>query len=322
MKEISTFLKINRIKRWILFLGIFVLSLTSTLTVKAEENVPIRLDNFTGQTIVAGGKGGANQYEISVLSNCVYDARTYQYTITVDRENDLYVKSTAADGMFTNYAVLIETNITENLSLLRNGSLVEGADLSKLNQFGHYVLQYQGKKVLEFRIVEEYTTLKSFAVPKGFRMVNVTVDGLPAEFDHDGVQMNAEGLYEVTYVCDATGVGYSFKTIVDRTAPVLKLSELDEHGRSGGPVDISDREPYSVIKVTIDGEEAAASDILKEKGSYVLTISDRAGNYNTYQFSIGLYFNGGSIAFALIWIAIICGVIVYVIVSAKRLKVY
>lgn len=153
-------------------------------------------------------------------------------------------------------------------------------------------------------------------------MVNVTVDGIPAEFNYDGVQMNAEGLYEISYVCDATDVLYTFTTIVDRTAPVLALSEVDEEGRSGKPVDISDREPDSVIQLTIDGKEAEASDLLTKRGEYVLTIFDRAGNYNTYQFSIGMYFNSGSIAFVMVLLALACGIVVYVLVSAKRLKVY
>lgn len=311
----------NRIKKYILCLSVLVLCLACSMTAAAEENAPIRLNNFTGQAVV-GGNISENSNEVKVLSNCIYDKTTHRYMITVDEEKDLHIISTVADGMFTNYTVSIETNIIEGLSLFRNDALMEDADLANLNRFGHYILQYQGRKVMEFRILDEYTTLKAFYTPKGFQMVNVTVEGLPAEFDYDGIQMNAEGLYEVTYICNATNMIYSFTTTVDRTAPVLELSELDEVGRSAGPVDISDREPDSRITLMIDGEEAVPSDVLKEKGDYVLTISDRAGNYNTYQFTIGMYLNGGSIAFAMIWVAVILAVIVYVIVSGKRLKVY
>ena len=302
-------------------MAVLVISLAGSITSMAEYDTPTRLNNFTGQAVV-GGKSSANPNEISVLSNCIYDTQTHLYTIVVDEEKELYIKSTVADGMVTNYSVSIETNITEDLTLLRNGSLSEETDLSRLKHFGHYILQYQGKKVLEFRILEEYATIKSFHVPKGFRMADVTVDGVPAEFDHDGVQMNAEGLYEVSYICDATDMLYSFTTIVDRTAPVLELKELDKNGRSARPVDISDREPFSVVKVTIDGEEAEVSDLLTQNGEYILTISDRAGNYNTYHFEIGTYLNGGSIAFTALLLAVVCGIIVYVIVSSKRFKVY
>lgn len=284
--------------------------------------MPIRLNNFTGETIVVGGTFKENKNEIPVLSNCIYDKQTHMYTITVDKENDLSIISSVADGMFTNYVVSIETNIPEGLSLFRDGVLVENPDLMDLKQFGHYILQYQGRKVLEFRIVEEYTSIRSFQTPSGFRMVDVTVDGIPAEFQYNGVQFNAEGQYEVSYVCDATNVLHTFTTIVDRTAPVLALSQLDEYGRSSEPVDISDREPFSTVKLTIDGKEAEVTDLLKEQGEYVLTISDRAGNYNTYHFEIGMYLNGSSIAFVILLLAVVLGIIAYVIVSAKRLKVY
>ncbi|MBR0306668.1 MAG: hypothetical protein IIX07_07650 [Lachnospiraceae bacterium] len=318
----SMFLRTNRIKKWVLCIAILALCVTGAMTVMAEENTPIRLDNFTGQTVVVGGTANANKNEIPVLANCIYDTKTHMYTITVDEENDFSIISSVADGMFTNYVVTIETNIPEGLSLFRNGTLMENPDLSGLKQFGHYVLQYEGRKILEFRIVEEYTTLRSFQTPNGFQMVNVTVDGVPAEFQYDGVQLNAEGLYEVSYVCDATKVLYTFTTTVDRTAPVLALSQLDENGRSNEPVDISDREPFSTVKVTIDGMEKEATDLLKERGEYVLTISDRAGNSNTYHFKIGMYLNGSSIAFVMLLLSVVLGVIVYVIVSAKRLKVY
>lgn len=316
------FIRINRIKKWVLCIAVLVLCMTGVMTAMAEENTPIRLDNFSGQTVVVGGTSNANKHEISVLADCIYDTKIHMYRITVDKENDLSIISSVADGMFTNYVVSIETNIPEGLSLYRDGTLMEGADLTDLKQFGHYILQYQGRKILEFRIVEEYTTLRSFKTPNGFQMVEVTVDGVPAEFQYDGVQLNAEGLYEISYICDATNVLHTFTTTVDRTAPVLALSQVDENGRSNEPVDISDREPFSTVKLTIDGREEEAADLLKERGEYVLTISDRAGNSNTYHFKIGMYLNGSSIAFVMLLLAVVLGVIVYVIVSAKRLKVY
>lgn len=318
----SMFIRTSRIKKWVLCIAVLVLCVTGAMTVMAEENTPIRLDNFSGQTVVVGGTSNANKHEISVLADCIYDTKTHMYRITVDKENDLSIISSVADGMFTNYVVSIETNIPEGLSLYRDGTLMENADLTDLKQFGHYILQYQGRKILEFRIVEEYTTLRSFQTPNGFQMVEVTVDGVPAEFQYDGVQFTAEGLYEVSYVCDATNVLHTFTTTVDRTAPVLALSQVDENGRSNEPVDISDREPFSTVKLTIDGREEEAADLLKERGEYVLTISDRAGNSNTYHFKIGMYLNGSSIAFVMLLLAVVLGVIVYVIVSAKRLKVY
>ena len=172
----SMFLRTNRIKKYVLCISILVLCVTGAMTVMAEENTPIRLDNFTGQTVVVGGTANANKNEIPVLANCIYDTKTHMYTITVDEENDFSIISSVADGMFTNYVVTIETNIPEGLSLFRNGTLMENPDLSGLKQFGHYVLQYEGRKILEFRIVEEYTTLRSFQTPNGFQMVNVTVE--------------------------------------------------------------------------------------------------------------------------------------------------
>jgi hypothetical protein len=312
---------VNRMKKWIfcfLVLGFFFMS---PVTVEATQSGSVPLDNFTGQPVVKQ-ESTTNTNEIPVLSNCVYDKSTQQFVYTVDQSADLKIMSSVADGMITNNIVKIETNITEALTLIKNGKVVEKPDLSSIRQFGSYILQYQGKKVLEFSIIGDYSSLDSFDTPKGFVIENVMVDGVPAQFTYDGVTMETEGTYEVSYICEATGRTYSFKTKIDRTAPTLVLEELDEKGRSKGPVDISDREPNTVIKMTINGEEVAATDILKQSGKYSLTISDAAGNYNTYNFVILIYFNTSGIFFLVLVAAVVGGIAAYIIISAKHLKVF
>lgn len=295
--------------------------MTTPMVVQATENNPLPLDSFTGET-TSQTESTTESHLVSVLSDCVYDKKAQKFVFMVDEATDLKIMSSVADGMITNNVVSMETNIADALTLLKNGTVVENPDLSSIKQFGSYILQYKGKKVLEFSILGDYSTLEKFRTPKGFRMEEVLLDGVPAQFNYDGVPMDTEGFYEISYICEATGIKYFFKTIVDRTAPTLRLEELDEKGRAKGPVDISDREPGTVVNVTVDGEEITASDVLTQSGKYSLTIYDQAGNYNTYNFVIMMYFNTSGIVFLLLLLAVVGGIAAYIFISAKHLRVF
>ena len=311
----------KRSKKWLFCLALLWFWMTNPMVVQAAENNPLPLDSFTGQT-TSQSETPTDSHLVSVLSDCVYDKNANMFVFTVDKAKDLKITSSVADGMITNNIVSMETDITDDLTLLKDGTVVENPDLSSIKQFGSYIVQYQGKKVLEFRILGTYSTLESFRTPKGFRIEDVTLDGVPAQFNYEGIAMGTEGTYEIFYVCEATGTKYSFKTTVDRTAPTLTLEELDKKGRAKGPVDISDREPGTVVKAIVDGEELTVSDVLTQSGKYSLTISDQAGNYNTYNFVIMLYFNSSGIIFLLLLFAIVGGVAAYIFISAKHLRVF
>ena len=308
----------NRIKLFAFCIGVFCLFLYGSMDVNATElsEDPIRLNNFTGEAMK---ESMADDTTIRINSKCSYDSGTDQYIINLD---DVEVKSSVADGMITNNIVSIETDSLADILLYKDGEIAEITDLSKINEIGNYVLLYGGKKVLEFKIVGEYSNLEFFYIPEGFYVKEVLIDGEPAEYEFDVVSMTVEGLYDVTYVCEATNRVYSFQTCVDRTAPILTLEELDKKGRAKGPVDLSDREVGSYVKVILEGKEIEEQDVLKQSGKYTVTIYDLAGNSTTYNFTIMLYFNMSSTAFILLILAVVIGVVVYIVVSAKMLRVY
>ena len=308
----------NRIKLFVFCIGVFCLFLHGSMDVNATElsDDPIRLNNFTGEVMKESMEDDTT---IRIHSKCSYDSSTDQYIFSLD---DVEVKSSVADGMITNNIVSIETNSLTDISLYKDGEIVETTDLSKINEIGNYVLLYGGKKVLEFKIVGEYSNLEFFYIPEGFYVKEVLLDGEPAEYEFDVVSMTVEGLYDVTYVCEATNRIYSFQTCVDRTSPVLSLEELDKKGRAKGPVDLSDRETGTYVKVILDGTEIEGQELLTESGKYTVTIYDMAGNSTNYNFTIMLYFNMSSAVFILLLLAVVIGVVVYIVVSAKMLRVY
>lgn len=308
----------NRIKIWVFCIAVLGLFIRSGIVVHATEpsDEPVRLDNFTGEAME---ESMTDNTTVRIHPECSYDSSADQYLINID---NIQVKSSVADGMITNNIVSIETDLLTDFSLYKDGEIAEITDLSKIDELGNYVLLYGGKKVLEFKIVGEYSTLEFFYMPEGFYVKDVLIDGEPAEYDYNVVPMTTEGVYEVTYVCEATNRTYLFRTCVDRTAPVLTLDELDKKGRAKGPVDLTDREIGSYVKVVLDGKEVEEQDVLTKSGKYTVTIYDLAGNSTTYNFTIMLYFNMSSTVFMLLILAVVIGVVAYIVVSAKLLRVY
>ena len=316
MQELT--IRKNRIKILLFCIAVLGFFMRGGIVSHATElsDEPVRLNNFTGEAMK---ESMADDTTIRIHPNCSYDLSTGQYLINIDNKQ---VKSSVADGMITNNSVSIETDSLTEFSLYKDGEIAEITDLSKINELGNYVLLYGGKKVLEFKIVGEYSTLEYFYMPEGFYVKDVLLDGEKAEYEFNVVPMTAEGVYEVSYVCEATNRTYYFRTCVDRTAPVLTLEELDKKGRAKGPVDISDREMGSYVKVILDGKEVKEKDVLTQSGKYTVTIYDQAGNSTTYNFTIMLYFNMSSTVFMLLILAVVIGVVAYIVVSAKLLRVY
>ena len=312
--------KKNRIRK-LFCLAVLMCGLWQSVEVEAAENTkaPTRIDNFTGQMIT---NTQTEKEEVQVYSNCSYNINTQKFIYTVDETAGLQVKSSVADGMISNKSVSLEFAKGQDFVLYKDGTKFEEQDLSSIKKIGSYVLQYKGKKVLEFRVLGEYSTLDVFNAPNGFYIKDVLLEGKPAQFSYQSVKLSGEGAYEVVYVCEATEKVYSFKTIVDRTAPKLVLEELDKKGRARGPVDVSDREANSTLKILLDGQEQKVSNTLTKSGDYIVTISDRAGNYNTYKFTIMIYFNTSSITFLALVLAVVLGITAYIVISAKRLKVF
>ena len=71
-----------------------------------------------------------------------------------------------------------------------------------------------------------------------------------------------------------------------------------------------------------DGGQLKAKEKLTRSGKYTVTITDPAGNSSVYNFIIMVYFNGGSIIFLILIVVVIVGIIAYVLISRKRLRVY
>ena len=76
-------------------------------------------------------------------------------------------------------------------------------------------------------------------------------------------------------------------------------------GIAKNKVTFGELEPGSTLVMQKDGEYIAQSAELPEPGQYVLTYTDRAGNSNTYEFKINVYFDGAAWIFLGLFVLIL-----------------
>ena len=281
------------------------------------------VDSVTGEPSESGSIDAYSD-QVRVSENVYYDRNRmgYLYTATGNAQ----VLSTVADGMVVQDMVRLEPDEGLNLTLYKNGTVMEDVDLTHINETGDYVAQVttengQTQRVLSFTIVGNSTgRLTGYTMPSGFVITGATRDGEATPWDRFYVSFAEEGLYEVTYRCPRNGLDYSLNVMIDFTPPVLAL-EAVENGRARGPVSLADLEEGAYISVYYNDKQIPYAQELEDSGDYHVLVMDQAGNLSEYYFTILIYFDLNSLVFMGMVVGVLVAVGVYLWLSRKRLKV-
>ena len=281
------------------------------------------VDSVTGEPSESGSIDAYSD-QVRVSENVYYDRNRmgYLYTATGNAQ----VLSTVADGMVVHDMVRLEPDEGLNLTLYKNGTVMEDVDLTHINETGDYVAQVttengQTQRVLSFTIVGNSTgRLTGYTMPSGFVITGATRDGETTPWDRFYVSFAEEGLYEVTYRCPRNGLDYSLNVMIDFTPPVLAL-EAVENGRARGPVSLADLEEGAYISVYYNDKQIPYAQELEDSGDYHVLVMDQAGNLSEYYFTILIYFDLNSLVFMGMVVGVLVAVGVYLWLSRKRLKV-
>lgn len=286
------------------------------------------LDTFTGEPTQSTGALGQTlpTDRVWVTNTVQYDRNERMYIFPVGNSAYTVVRASVMDGMVSNRAVRIVPDDGVQVSLFRNGEKMESPDLDNVNLVGEYVL-YSGtglqsdKEILRFTVIGEYTNaLMNYNMPDSFQLTEVTCNGEDVYFTRNSVDLSREGAYVIEYRCVRTDVEYTLSYIADFTPPVLALAAV-ENGIAAGPVDLSDLESGANLSIWHDGEAMNATSTLKASGKYDIIVSDAAGNVNNYSFAIRVYFDGNSIVFFLLILAVLAATAIYILMSKKNLRV-
>lgn len=297
-----------------------------------DPNYEGEVDMISGEAVTETDNGNTSgQYVTIPMDNggtyAVYDMKesVYKYTCPGCQNT---IKSTIADGLLTNANVSVTHEKGEPLKLFRNGVEVDDANLTKISAPGNYAIVVTGvnveHRIMGFTIIGEKTGgLKSYTLPSGFDFVQVVHDGKDVAIDNPSVvNTESDGLYELTYRCIATGMRYNIELNIDNTPPVFTLEGV-ENMSAGGPVKIVDEEKNDSIVVRFNDENVNTPNdmVLTAPGNYTVIVTDNAGNSVTEQFEIRFYLNVQGWIFALLLVATVAAVLIFMKYSKKNLRV-
>lgn len=260
---------------------------------------------------------------VDITNTLAYNYNIHAYLIPA---NGGMIQSSIPSGFVTTDSVKIQLQggITGQLYLdgneIANGTSFEATDV------GGYVLSIptigsQSIEPMRFFIVSELNSgLNYYSLPDGFVFSEVLCDGDEAAYESNYLSLNQEGTYLIKVGCPSTGVSHTLTLRIDHTAPVLALANVVD-GVADGPVDISDLEPGAAIRIELDGSVIDYEPELTASGDYYIIVQDEAGNRREYNFTIATYFNGSAWIFLLLLAAVISGLVIYLVIARKKLRI-
>ena len=281
------------------------------------------------ETGYAPGAAIADETRVALSETMYYDRAARLFVFPLDGGAELHAG--AADGMIVSEPVPLSAEGGLDVTVYRNGEAYKPED-GVADQIGEYVVNRVDagteRRVMGFTVVGESTNaVTAYSMPEGFLVRDATLDGEEAPYDRYRVDMTAEGTYHIEYRCPSAELERTLDVTVDRTAPELLLDgRLDGGGRVRSAVEFQALEDGVAIGVTRDGEPQRVSlsggaGRLTDTGSYVVTVTDPAGNTTTYEFTIVLYLDTNAAIFLALASLALAGVLGYVLWRRKNLRV-
>ena len=288
------------------------------------------IDIATGLPVTASSETAPeSQQTVNVTGNVTYDRKTHLFGYPVPDKNAT-VYSSVADGMITTERVSLEIPDGMSVSVYYNGEELRDTDLTQLEKKGTYAVVASGSdtkdQLFSFTIAAQKTGAVSiFEVPDGFQLTKLVLNGDAKKVQGAAsINMADDGDYQIGYRCVSSGVTYNLNLVVDHTPPQVTFDGVT-NGMASGPVSIKGLEKNDQLQIERNGAEFELNftfdNVLDTPGEYRVLVTDDAGNTLTESFRIRFYLNFQGVIFTLLAAAVVIGVIVYMYISRKKLKV-
>lgn len=253
------------------------------------------------------------------------------FQITIDKS--VRYSSNVKDGDRTNGDVSFSSDEKATIIVTKDGSAYsyEFGDLIK--EEGEYVVRiydsYGNEETIRFVIdksvdasanVENGSSTNSDVTVSANEEVSVVAKKDGEEFDYKlGDKLTEDGKYEIV-LRDSLGNGKTISFTIDKTAPEITISGIEDGGKGDSRVTLSDMTEEGEIHVYKDGQEIEyrLGDELFEYGKYEVVVKDRLGNSRTYSFELCFQANGAVIVLIGVGIALIAGAVILVVMKKKR----
>ena len=231
--------------------------------------------------------------------NSSFDRETLRYVNTLGSSS---FTSSIPNGAVVSKGQSVSFSLPAGMTgtLYSNGSALENPDLTNIVQEGSYLLEVRSSSSgdslsFSFRILGEVTNaLTELSLPSGFTFDYIRLNGeaLTPEYANY-LELLENGDYEIRWSCPDIAQSYTISFALDTQPPVLALPEVTD-GQAYSEVTLTDLEKDAYILLEQDGQSSvirSPDTVIRDAGTYRLTVYDQAGNSTVYEFTIHLYLN-------------------------------
>ena len=263
-----------------------------------------------------------------------YDSATGYYRNTLRNGDSFY--TSVPNGAISNEAVLVQETEGLTFTAYRNGQAYEdfkpGEYIQTTGSYDIYVGKADdaayneayklGQPAFRVRIVSEpVSDLRIITAPEASAIRNVRHNGLDLGeevfVDDDTIYLNNDGEYELT-IEDEAGSREIYFTL-DTEQPLVSVSVQPNEAT------VTYLSNDTVRAVLYKGDEVVSDPQLVQSvttpGKYTLYVYDAAGNSSKSEFTVRYRINAAAVIAILGVIAIIAGVVIYLIRMKKKVKV-
>lgn len=168
--------------------------------------------------------------------------------------------------------------------------------------------------------------LTQIQAPEGYYISSIVKDGVPVE----GVQtanayaLKSDGSYTVSFLSYYEDYPEWFLAVaLDTQAPTLQFSGIDESGKATGSTVEYITSEENVAVTVMKGKKAVKTynNTIKGSGTYVVTVSDIAGNQTSYEIKIPYRADKMTVLLIVVVWLLAVGFVVYYKLNAKKFKV-
>ena len=268
------------------------------------------------------------RYEIRIYDDI---GNSSTFTVIIDKSVDY--SSNVSDGMTTNEDVWFANGEKSTVIVTKDGKPYSYTWGEKIAEEGTYVVKmydsYGNEETIGFTIDKsvdyvsdvkdgEATNRDVIIDANEDVTVSVTKDGEAIDYKV-GDALTADGHYSVT-VKDRFGNEECFSFDIDKTAPEITISGIEDGGKGDAKVTLTDMTEEGEIHVYKNGTEIGyeLGQELSDYGKYEIVVKDRLGNSRTYTFELVYEANGAAIALICIGVALLAGAVVLIVMKKKR----
>ena len=295
----------------------FIYNASKYIAVVYENDIPIEISeikedgNSTVRLEILAKENINNDYKI-LLYDLTYDENfnTYKFTIkTIKPELTLYGVSdfgTTSSDVYATWeiqsgwsAIYTLNDGTENRYL--NGQILTTEGVYKItltDDIGNQTTKtFEIDKTLDFTIYadnQEATIENIRYTNKSIKFVdneelNIEISKNGESYPYSfGTNFNDEGDY-IVKIYDDFGNTIFFEFTIDKTSPIASLIGVENKGITSNFVQVVWEEEFVTATITRDGENLgtySSGDEIKLNGKYEVIVSDRAGNFVEFNFTI------------------------------------